>query len=111
MTQQVHTTVGTTFEISLPAAPTAGFKWEVSIPLEGADVIEYIGTDWETPKPPTLGGTSLQLFRFRAIALGEVPLVFRYRRRWEDTDKEVKAMVVRVGGQPTSERPPGTSSG
>lgn len=95
--EQVHTSVGADFDISLPATPTAGFKWDVSVPQEGANLVEYLGMEWQTPKPRTLGGASLQRFRFRALAPGEVQLFFRYRRRWETADKDTRTVLVRVG--------------
>jgi len=99
VTEEVRAAIGAHFDIALPAVPTAGFKWEVSIPSQAASVIDYMGMAWETPTPPPLGGASLQRFRFKAVGPGKTSLVFRYGRQWEGSDKQVKTVTVMVDSE------------
>jgi len=101
VTEEIRAGVGEEFEVSLQATPTAGFTWEVSIPTEGADVINFLGSEWQAPVPSELGGSPSQRFRFRAIGPGRVSLLFRYRRRWENSDLKRRVMVVSIDSQPT----------
>lgn len=94
--EEVRAAVGVPFDVALPAVPTGGFKWQVSIPPQAASVIRYMGMAWETPTPPALGGTSLQRFRFKAVGPGTTSLVFRYGRQWEGSDQQVKTVSVVV---------------
>jgi len=55
VTEEIRAGVGEEFEVSLQATPTAGFTWEVSIPTEGADVINFLGSEWQAPVPSELG--------------------------------------------------------
>jgi len=96
VTEEVHVAVGAPFDIALPAVPTAGFKWQLSIPPQAEGVINYMGMAWETPTPPAPGGTSLQRFRFKAVGPGKTSLVFRYGRQWEGSDHPVKTVSVTV---------------
>lgn len=95
MSEALHAKVGEAFDVALEAVPTAGFRWEVSIPAEGSGLLTLDGSDWE-PRTSLAGGSALQRFHFRGVAAGSVTLHFRYRRPWEGMDREQRAMTVTI---------------
>jgi predicted secreted protein len=95
MSELVETKVGEVFEIPLEATPTAGFRWELSLPME-ADLVDFVGTEWRPVQPGLIGGSAAQIFRFNAVAPGELTLVFDYRRPWEVSERKRLAVHVRI---------------
>jgi predicted secreted protein len=103
MSELIETKVGEVFEISLEATPTAGFRWELSFPTE-ADLVDFVGTEWRPLQPGLIGGSAAQIFRFSAMAPGELTLVFEYRRPWEVSERKRQAVRVRIA-PPKARRP------
>jgi predicted secreted protein len=95
MTEPVCASVGETFEVSLEGIPTAGFVWEVDIPSEARRLIEALGSEW-TLAASEVGAPASQRFRFLAMAPGELTLIFRYRRSWENTESDRRTVAVRI---------------
>jgi predicted secreted protein len=96
MAELIETKVGEVFEIPLQATPTAGFRWELSFPTEAADLVDFVGTEWRQVQPGLIGGSAAQIFRFNAMAPGELTLVFEYRRPWEVSETKRRAVHVRI---------------
>jgi predicted secreted protein len=103
MSELVETTVGEVFEIPLEATPTAGFRWELSFATE-AGLVDFVGTEWHPVQPGLIGGSAAQIFRFNAVAPGELTLVFEYRRPWEVSERKGQAVHVRIA-LPKARRP------
>jgi predicted secreted protein len=96
MAEPIYTKVGEAFEIPLQATPTAGFRWELSFATDAADLVDFIGTEWQQMQPRLIGGSATQVFRFNAVAPGELTLVFQYRRPWEASERKRQAVHVRI---------------
>lgn len=106
MAELIETKVGEVFAIPLQATPTAGFRWELSFPTEAADLVDFKDAEWRQVQPGLIGGSAVQVFRFNAVAPGELTLVFEYRRPWEVSERKRQAVHVRI--VPANARPRGT---
>ncbi len=94
--QRILARVGATAEVPLEAAPGGGYLWEVSLPDEGRHLIDVLEQVYERTGPP-VGAPVVQRFRFRLLGPGEVPLVFRYRRPWENVPaREDRSVLLRI---------------
>ena len=74
--------------VTLESNPSTGYKWELteqdkSILLQLGEV-EFKSSD--TGDPPTVGAGGWEVFRFRAVNAGQMPLLFFYHRSWEDAE-------------------------
>jgi len=74
--------------VTLESNPSTGYKWELaeqskSILLQLGEV-EFKSSD--TGDPPTVGAGGWEIFRFRAVSTGQMPLLFFYHRSWEDAE-------------------------
>ena len=96
MAKLLDTRVGEAFEIALQATPTAGFRWELSFPTDAAELVDFIGAEWQQMQPRLIGGSATQVFRFNAVAPGELTLVFEYRRPWEPSVRKQEAVHLRI---------------
>jgi predicted secreted protein len=111
MAEQIHAKVGEAFEVPLQATPTAGFRWELSFPTEAADLVAFVGSEWQQMQPGLIGGSATQVFRFNAVAPGELTLVFEYRRPWEVSERKRQAVHVRIAPPEASPRGARTIAG
>ena len=74
--------------VTLESNPSTGYKWELaeqykSILLQLGEV-EFKSPD--TGDPPTVGAGGWEIFRFRAVSAGQMPLLLFYHRSWEDAE-------------------------
>ena len=88
--------VGGTFEVSLEGTPTAGFVWEAELPEAERKLVEPAGSEWRPPPARRLGGTAVQVFRFRALRRGQATLRFLYRRPWESQPVRERLVPVHI---------------
>ena len=94
--------VGGMFEVSLEGTPTAGFVWEAEL-LEGErKLVEPAGSEWRPPPARRLGGTAVQVFRFRALRRGQATLRFLYRRPWESQPVRERLVPVHIEESPAA---------
>lgn len=69
------------FVISLNANPTAGFTWKIS-EIDSSIVTQIQEVEFK-PTSEKLGSPGDQIFRFRAISLGQTEIKLVYHRPWE----------------------------
>jgi predicted secreted protein len=93
--QVVRAVTGEIFDVRLEATPTSGYVWEID-PATLFGLVELISSEILPSPAGVVGGTASQSFRFRAIRSGEARLLFRYRRRWENTPIRETAVQVIV---------------
>jgi inhibitor of cysteine peptidase len=79
--------VGEECLVRLPSNPTTGYRWELQAVI-AAGVVEQVGQAEFQPAPddtgpPRVGAGSAQVFRLRAVGVGDATLHFVYRRAWE----------------------------
>lgn len=67
------------FEISLQCVPTAGYQWDYEPLPEG---IKFMKSD-TLSENKNIGGTAIQIFKFRAEKTGQYHLIFLLKRAWE----------------------------
>jgi predicted secreted protein len=90
---------GSRLSVRLKATLGSGFRWDVEQLAAGA--LTYVGTTIEhTPNasPGITGGADIQVFSFRADAVGQANLVFDYRRPWlkDEPPKETRKFVITI---------------
>jgi inhibitor of cysteine peptidase len=90
-------TLGKTFQISLKANRTTGYKWTASYDKKFLKLKrETYNRDTSSPKPRVgVGGTTT--FSFLPLKTGETSINFRYERPWEKevSDKKTFLIVIR----------------
>jgi predicted secreted protein len=92
---QVATHTGEEFAIDLPSTPSTGYLWGLAAcPVE----LEAIPNK---QSPPTggaheVGGTGVQVFRFRATAAGTYTITFTLKRPWETRSIDRRIFQVTV---------------
>ncbi len=79
--RQIELRKGRTFDISLEANPTTGFRWEVA-ELDEQIVVQSAEPEF-TPQAERIGAGGTQVFHFRAVGVGQTRLTLVYRRPWE----------------------------
>ncbi len=82
--------------ISLAANPTTGFSWKVA---EIPSFMRQDGPEQYTPDSAEggrvgSGGTSLWIFKAKAVGSGKLTLV--YQRPWEDGKKPAKSVTYNI---------------
>ncbi len=87
--------MGQTFDITLQGTPTAGYRWEVTIPPEDEHVVSLAGSSW-SPAASHLGGAAEQRFHFQALAAGTAVVHFRYRRPWDTVAHDEREVTIAV---------------
>jgi len=83
--------------VTLESNPSTGYKWELaeqsmSILLQLAEV-EFKSSD--TGNPPTVGAGGWEIFRFRAVSAGQMPLLLFYHRSSEDAEP-LNTFIIQV---------------
>jgi predicted secreted protein len=83
--------------VTLETNPSTGYKWELdeqyeSILLQLGEV-EFKSSD--TGDPPAVGAGGWEIFRFRAVSAGQMPLLLFYHRSWEDAEP-LNTFIIQV---------------
>ncbi len=86
--------VGEEVTIRLPAAPAAGYGWEIDPPPAAVTLVRSGADAAPGTQPP--GGPAEQVFVFRASARGKHVLTFRYKRPWESAVLRSTAITLLV---------------
>jgi inhibitor of cysteine peptidase len=66
--------------VTLPEAPTTGFRWVLRSPIEG--VLSLVENGFESPSGAP-GAAARRNWDFRAVRAGVAAIVIEYRRSWE----------------------------
>lgn len=84
--------------VALPANPTTGYQWEISVPPDVA-VLAQDGLPEYAQSPSStdmVGVGGITTVRFLAEAPGETVVVLSYRRPFEPTEPDAETVTVEV---------------
>ncbi len=83
---------------TLESNPTTGYRWEVVETQES--ILEQMGEAEFEPsdkgEPPLVGGGGSEIFRFKAIGVGQMTLQLVYHRPWEEGVEPLKTFSLHV---------------
>jgi predicted secreted protein len=92
--ETVIVTLGEEFKVCLKSTPATGYVWEIHTFPEG---ILLLGNDYEKPASGIQPGDPVsQVFRFRALNVGEHIINFVLKRPWESNATESHRVTVKV---------------
>ncbi len=81
-TNMITARVGEEFTITLDSNPTTGYSWKLSDDFSEG-VVELLGSEYKPTEIQRIGGGGKNIWRFKAIAVGETQITLYYRRPWE----------------------------
>ena len=96
---QVELELGQILVVTLESNPTAGYWWEWEQAENPESILEQIGEaefkPSETGEPPLVGAGGWEIFRFKAVSVGQMTLELVYHRSWEDVEP-LKTFSIQV---------------
>jgi len=94
----VVVSVGQDFIIRLPANPTTGYQWIITIPPEPS-MVNLVNVDgmYQPPEQPLPGAGGFQLFELGAVGSGTTQAQFTYARPFDPSDNPtVETFTIEV---------------
>jgi len=95
---QVELEQGRILVVTLESNPTTGYRWEQAETQES--ILEQMGEaefkPSETVEPPLVGAGGWEIFRFKAISVGEMTLQLVYHRAWEEGVEPLNTFSIQV---------------
>jgi predicted secreted protein len=91
--RQVEAKVGEEFEIVLPEARTAGYRWTI---VEKGEPSLQLLEDTSQSNVAGVGGAGHHRWRFRAAAAGECEIKFQYARSWQESAEPARTFLLKV---------------
>lgn len=85
------------FELALPEARTAGYRWTLKPNSEPACTLLEENAQ---PNPAGIGGTGHRSWRFRATSPGMCEIELHYARPWESASEPAKTFRMKVQVRP-----------
>jgi len=84
--------------VTLASNPSTGYRWEPV--ADNESILKQFGEvefkPSETGYPPLVGAGGWEIFRFKAVSAGQIPLKLVYRRPWEEGVEPVKTISIEV---------------
>lgn len=91
--QTVTVKANDAFEIILPEARTAGYRWTLKTRPEPACTLLE---ETSQPNPAGIGGAGHHSWKFRAIAPGTCEIELHYARPWESSSEPARTFRMKV---------------
>ena len=91
--RQIEAKVNQEFEIDLPEARTAGYRW--TIVRKGEPVLQLL-EDTSQQNAPGVGGAGVHQWRFGAVAAGTAEIKAQYARSWEKESEPARTFTLKV---------------
>ncbi|KPK37401.1 MAG: hypothetical protein AMJ65_14635 [Phycisphaerae bacterium SG8_4] len=95
---QVELERGQILVVTLESNPSTGYSWEQA--ESNQSTLMQIGEaefrPSETSEAPMVGAGGWEIFRFRAVSAGQTPLMFLYRRPWEEGAEPLETFLLQV---------------
>ncbi|MFW9882138.1 MAG: protease inhibitor I42 family protein [Candidatus Thorarchaeota archaeon] len=96
MQNEINVRVGDNFAIKLEGYPTSGYRWEIITKIPHSHIIRLVDT-YSNIDNSLVGAPADENFVFRALSIGSLNIVFRYRRPWEkDTYLEERKFNIKI---------------
>lgn len=93
--------VGQSFAIRLPVQMGTGYSWKVSQAPEGVKTVESkVEDNAGANGARKVGGSELQLFRFKAEKPGAGAVTLQYARPWEKDAPAAKTFTLNIEIKP-----------
>ncbi len=97
----IHGEVGDRIVLKLPANPTTGYLWKMSV-IPDSNVVRETETAFETPKDKNIcGAPGTKVYIFTIVGPGETGLRMEYKRPWEQgvPPAEIVELMIRAAGK------------
>jgi len=95
---QVDLEQGQILVVTLESNPTTGYRWEVAEIQES--ILEQMGEaefkPSQTSEPPVSGAGGWEIFRFKAISVGQMTLQLVYHVPWEEGVEPINTFSLQV---------------
>ena len=88
---EVEVSARSEFELSLPEAPTAGYRWFLKSGEFDCSVVEF-----SHAVTGRVGGAGTHLWRFRAPDSGTCSIVLEYKRSWDTSSEPARTFKLKV---------------
>lgn len=93
---KIVTQVGDTVTIGLVSNRTTGYSWRIKEPYK-KDILQLVNSEFVPGAAGLAGSGGKEVWNFKATAEGVTPLVFIYKRPWEEqkaTDKIARFVIA-----------------
>lgn len=90
----INAALGENFTISLESNQSTGYSWSVGMVSDNAQVV-VTGMDYDLPDNAMTGQGGAEVWHLKAVAQGNVKLMFYYARSWEK-DAPVNTVTYNV---------------
>ncbi len=95
---QIELEQGQILVVTLQSNPTTGYSWQQAENQE--PFLEKMGepqfTQTPTDGPPVVGAGGWEIFRFKAVSVGQMTLQLGYRRSWEEGVDPILTFSIEV---------------
>lgn len=76
---EVEIAVGDTLLLALPANPTTGYQWNISVT---ENILQVTAENYTISRPAMIGSGGMMHWEISAVAAGEADICTRYYRPW-----------------------------
>lgn len=87
---EISAAVGENFTVSLESNQSTGYSWSLGMISDNSQVV-VAGMDYDLPENSQTGQGGAEVWHLKAVAPGNVKLMFYYSRSWE---KEAPAKTI-----------------
>ena len=81
-TKPITVKLGRKFTLTLASNPTTGYSWTLAKPLD-QNFLTLLSNEFVPSKSKLVGAPGAQVWRFKAIRVGETQIALEYVRPWE----------------------------
>lgn len=91
---EISAEVGENFTVSLESNQSTGYSWSVGMIADNSQIV-VAGMDYDLPDGAKTGQGGAEVWHLKAVAPGNVKLIFYYSRSWEK-DAPAKTITYSV---------------
>lgn len=78
----IETTVGQQFTVTLESNATTGYQWQLANPLNES-IVKLVGSEYKAPQDGRIGQGGQEVWTFKAAGKGTTQISMKYVRSWE----------------------------
>lgn len=86
-TKQLEAEVGSEFKIVIDSNPTTGYHWELVGEMD-ENIVEFVSRDYRADTPQTVGSGGVDVWVFKALAVGETTIMLGYYPPGDSTEAQ-----------------------